>query len=634
MQKFTHLLTCTILCLSISYLAVSQDENLPENPQQVYSRVRVTMSPVQFQRMLNSGIEFDHISNEDANHFMSELSASDIKKVISFGGKVKYLVKNVMTDYLEKNAADKKNENRSKIAAFPTGFTYGSMGSFLTFDQIVAKLDWMKTTYPNLITVKQSVGTSVQGRSIWMVKISDNPTLNENEPKVFYNALHHAREPMSMTQMIYFMCYALEKYGTDPEITNMINSRELFFVPCLNPDGYVYNQSIAANGGGMWRKNRKRNSSSSYGVDLNRNYSFKWGFDNAGSSPTTTSDTYRGLSAFSEPETKAVRDFIISKPFKLILSYHAYGNYLINPYSYSTAAANPDSMLFRLRGVQLNESGVLKAGTAIQTVNYSTNGDAGDWTYGEQITKPKIFGYTPEVGTVNDGFWPVQSRIEPLCLQMLRTNINLALMAGEYYRVKIPVNQIANTIAFDLANTVSNYGFSAATTEYITFQTTNTKVLSSDTVRFSGLIIGASVNKTLRINLSAMAGTGTVSGNLVIKYLDGSTATQPVTFNHNIIPTVTTSTSRLAGELTNLEEVDNNNITLYPNPSTDVVSIKVEDYQAPMVAQILNTVGQKFSDFTIENKQAQVGVSHLKQGTYLMKIETDKGFKIVKFTKQ
>lgn len=631
MQKFTHLLTCTILCLSISYLSFSQDDNSLESPQQVYSRVRVTMSPVQFQRMLNSGVEFDHISNEDANHFMSELSASDIKKIISFGGKVKYLVKNVMTNYLEKNAVDKKNESRSKIAALPNGFTYGSMGSFLTFDQIVAKLDWMKTTYPNLITVKQSIGTSVQGRSIWMVKISDNPTVSENEPKVLYDALHHAREPMSMTQMIYFMCYALEKYGIDPEMTNMINNRELFFIPCLNPDGYVYNQSTNANGGGMWRKNRKKNSTSSYGVDLNRNYSYKWGYDNTGSSPTTTSDTYRGLSAFSEPETKAIRDFIIANPFKFVLNYHSYGNYLLNPYSYLINVTNPDSTIFRLRGIQLNENGVLKAGTAFQTVNYPANGDAIDWSHGEQITKPKIFGYTSEVGTANDGFWPVQSRIEPLCLQMLRTNINLALMAGEYYRVKVPVNQNANAIAFDLANTVSNYGFSAATTEYITFQTTNTNVLSSDTVRFSGLAIGSSVNKTLRVNLSATAGTGTVSGNLIIKYLDGSTATQPVAFNHNIVPAATTARIT-SGE--SLEETPDNKVSLYPNPATDVMSIKMEDYQSPVSAQILNSVGQKFSDFTIENKQTQVGVSHLKQGAYFMKIETEKGFKVVKFTKQ
>jgi hypothetical protein len=422
----------------------------------------------------------------------------------------------------------------------------------------------------------------------------------------------------------------LEKYGTDPEITNMINNRELFFVPCVNPDGYVYNQSIAASGGGMWRKNRKKNSSSSYGVDLNRNYGFKWGYDNVGSSPTTTSDTYRGLSAFSEPETKAVRDFIIANPFKLILSYHAYGNYLINPYSYSTAAVNPDSMLFRLRGIQLNESGVLKAGTAVQTVNYSTNGDAVDWTYGEQITKPKMFSYTPEVGTSNDGFWPVQSRIEPLCLQMLRTNINLALMAGEYYRVKASANQTATNVAFDLANTVSNYGFSAATTEYITFQTTNMNVVSSDTVRFSGLAIGASVNKLLRINLSPSAGTGTVSGNLVIKYLNGSTALQAVTFNHNI----PTTTSRITSEPVALEETPNRSISVYPNPAVDVMTISIEDYQNPLPAQILNSVGQKFSDFSIANKQTQVGVSHLKQGAYFMKIETEKGFKVVKFTKQ
>ena len=96
--------------------------------------------------------------------------------------------------------------------------------------------------YPNLITQKFSIGTSVEGRTIWAVKISDNPNVNEDEPKVGFDALVHAREPQSMATQMYFMWYLLENYGTDPEATYLINNREIYCVPCFNPDGYEYNR--------------------------------------------------------------------------------------------------------------------------------------------------------------------------------------------------------------------------------------------------------------------------------------------------------------------------------------------------------------------------------------------------------
>ena len=112
----------------------------------------------------------------------------------------------------------------------------------------------MYNLFPTLISQKFSVGTTIEGRPIYMVKISDNPTVSENEPQVLYTALHHAREPESMEQMIFFMFYLLENYGTDPEATYLVNNREMYFIPVINPDGYQYNYSTNPGGGGMWRK--------------------------------------------------------------------------------------------------------------------------------------------------------------------------------------------------------------------------------------------------------------------------------------------------------------------------------------------------------------------------------------------
>ena len=162
-----------------------------------------------------------------------------------------------------------------------------------------------------------------------MVKISNNPDVNEDKPEILYTALHHAREPMGMMQMIYYMYYLLENYGTDPEVTYLVNNREMYFIPVVNPDGYEYNRQTDPNGGGMWKKNRRKNDDGTYGVDLNRNYGpyIYWNAPNGGSSINPATDLYRGASPFSESETSAIRDFLSKKNFK-----NATNNRISNPW--------------------------------------------------------------------------------------------------------------------------------------------------------------------------------------------------------------------------------------------------------------------------------------------------------------
>ncbi|MEZ4689628.1 MAG: M14 family zinc carboxypeptidase [Ignavibacteria bacterium] len=102
------------------------------------------------------------------------------------------------------------------------------------------------------------------------------------------------------------------------------------------------------NGGGFWRKNRKLNSGTTYGVDLNRNYGTYefWNSSNNGSSTSPSSDTYRGTSPFSEIETQNAMNFVNSRNFKGVLSYHTYGNYLIRPWGY-VDAPSPDENIFQ-----------------------------------------------------------------------------------------------------------------------------------------------------------------------------------------------------------------------------------------------------------------------------------------------
>ncbi len=321
----------------------------------------------------------------------------------------------------------------SQIDFGVTGFDFGSMGGYYTLAEIEADLDEMFQLYPNLITEKFSIGTSIEGRTIWAVKISDNPNINESEPTVGFDALVHAREPQSMATQMYFMWYLLENYGTNPEATYLVNNREIYCVPCFNPDGYEYNRQTDPNGGGYWRKNR-RNNGSCYGVDLNRNFGYKWGYDNIGSSPDPCSDTYRGTAAFSEPESQAIRDLAILKNYGTHFNMHTHGGYILYPWGYINAQT-PDSLTYQEFAALLTSYSGYAYGSGGQLLGYNSNGSIRDWMYGEQTDKNKIYGYTIEIG---NAFWPLQSEIFPIAQQNLRTMIYQAFLAGEYVQLVDP----------------------------------------------------------------------------------------------------------------------------------------------------------------------------------------------------
>jgi len=391
---------------------------------------------------MNSGMQFDHFNFNKNNSIDVFIDENDFSILQTTGFNFEILIEDWYTHYanLPKMSEAEKNTELQKVEQDfgVTGFNYGSMGGFYTLAEVNAELDEMYSLFPNLITQKFSIGTTIEGRPIYMVKISDNPSVSESEPQILYTALHHAREPQSMEQMIFFMFYLLENYGTDPEATYLVNNRELYFVPVVNPDGYEYNRSTYPNGGGMWRKNR-RNNGGSYGVDLNRNYGpySYWNSSYGGSSTTPSSDTYRGTSEFSEPETMTLKNFLASKNFSNVLNYHTYGNYLIYPYG-CFPWVTADSLTFFEFASDITSYNGYSAGTAMQTVGYSVRGTSDDYAYDGDIiaNKGKIFAMTPEVGTT--GFWPTQSEILPLAIENLLPNLYYAWVAGESIHLDNP----------------------------------------------------------------------------------------------------------------------------------------------------------------------------------------------------
>lgn len=404
---------------------------------QQYQLISVPLaSPEDLTKIAALGIETDH-THFDKEHSAAQLFVStDEAELLRSNGitysvlipdwKQHYDARPVMT---EEEKAAQLAQSRNVYGV--TGFGFGSMGGYYTFAEVVAQIDTMAAQFPNLITQRFSIGTSVEGRTIWAVKISDNPNLDEPEPRVLYDALIHAREPQAMATVIYYMYYLLENYNTNPEVKYLVDNREMYFVPVVNPDGYEYNRITNPTGGGMWRKNRYAQGSTVYGVDLNRNYGYKWAYDNVGSSGTPSSETYRGPSAFSEPETQVIRDLAIAKGFKSYINYHSYNNSIIYPWGY-TNALTPDSTQYRDFAAYMARFNGYTYGTSYQTLAYNSNGTGRDWMYGEQIQKPKVFGFVFEVGGDGDGFWPSQSRIIPLAQQNIRPNLYLAWIAGGY----------------------------------------------------------------------------------------------------------------------------------------------------------------------------------------------------------
>jgi carboxypeptidase T len=404
--------------------------------QETYYRVEIQLEENTLQTLGQLGVPVEGHVRKGVS-LTTEIPYSTLVLLQNEGIEYKILIQDVAGYYVNQNqnVPDKSirnNCNNQTDYPVPQNFKLGSMAGYFTLSEIYNELDSMRSLFPTLVSQKQQIGTftSHQGRPVYFVKLSVNPDVNENEPKVYYQALVHAREPMGMQQLFFFMWYLLENYNSNAEIQYLLNNAELYFVPCANPDGYFHNQTTNPAGGGMWRKNR-RNNGTSYGVDLNRNFGYQWGYDNTGSSPDPTTDTYRGPSAFSEPETQAVKWLCETIQPLLLLDYHTYSDVLLYPWGYINQKC-PDSTLYSTYSSYLTSENNFAYGTAFETIGYNANGGSFDWYYGEVSTKDKIIGWGPEAGDPSDGFWPAQSRIEEISKNYVAMNMFAARFALKY----------------------------------------------------------------------------------------------------------------------------------------------------------------------------------------------------------
>jgi len=283
------------------------------------------------------------------------------------------------------------------VAAEPDYPAYDS--GYHTNAEMVAEIRAAQAAYPEIVQVA-SIGKSYRGRDIWVAKISDNVAEDEDEPEVLVDALHHARERLTVEQALYLLRVLTEDYATDETVRSLVDERETWIIFSVNPDGHVYDVRNFPNG--LWRKNRQPTPGSTYvGTDLNRNYDYRWGCC-GGSSKNPAAWNYRGPRPFSAPETRVVRDFVQSRvvggiqQLRVHVTLHTNGEQVLWPYGYTKTNLPPDMTRDDYRTfVAVGRAMAARNGyKPMQSSDlYVTDGDQIDWMYGRH----RIFSFTWEL---------------------------------------------------------------------------------------------------------------------------------------------------------------------------------------------------------------------------------------------
>jgi hypothetical protein len=297
----------------------------------------------------------------------------------------------------------------------------GLNGDYHSYYELEADLKSLESGHPGLAKVL-NLGQSLEGRTLYGLKVSANVGVSEPEARVLFLGCHHAREWISVEVPFLLGKYLLENYPTDSRVRNILDRSEVWIIPLLNPDGLEYSIHVYR----YWRKNRRPNDDGSIGVDLNRNYDYAWGWDDSGSSPDPDSAVYRGPAAFSERETAAVRDLFLRNDFQAMVSYHSFSQVIYYPWGYIRQPVENAARMKALAAgmaqrIQEVSGTVYRQGQS-SLLSYLTNGETTDWAFG-------LYGipaYTIELEPSNEqqgGFFNAESEILPV----FRDNLPAAL---------------------------------------------------------------------------------------------------------------------------------------------------------------------------------------------------------------
>ncbi len=286
----------------------------------------------------------------------------------------------------------------SRVAAVQNEQGYQGFRSYSEDGGIADELRQAAAAHPRLAELVQ-FGQSLQGKPLLAVQVTNQRTERTaaSRPAVMYLGAQHAREWITPEMVRRLMHHFIDSYGSDPQITRLVNTTELWFVPVANPDGYDH---TFTDDNRLWRKNLADNDGDGVitgidGVDLNRNYATKWGWDNEGSSPQPSSQTYRGIAPGSEPETQALDALFERVGFEQFVNYHSAAELLLYGIGWQVNTPSPDDTITAQMAGTDENSAIPGYDPDISAELYTTNGD----TDTHMTVEYGTLGFTPEMTT-------------------------------------------------------------------------------------------------------------------------------------------------------------------------------------------------------------------------------------------
>lgn len=315
-----------------------------------------------------------------------------------------------------------------QMKAFPRGDE-----RFHDYAELKTALQALETAHPNNAKV-HIIGKSLEGRDIMALQLNNEPASlargQSNKPGAIFMGNHHAREHLSL-EIPLMMAQWLLANKEAANVKPLLEGRDIWFIPMVNPDGAEYD--ISGNNYKMWRKNRRNNGNGTWGVDLNRNYGYQWG--TGGSSSSGSSDTYMGPTPFSEPETQVIKRFVESHlNAKILLSFHTFSELILYPWGhkYDGVENTRDRQVFEKMATTMAAWNKYKPQQSSDL--YIASGDTVDWAYGEH----NMFAFTFELSPSSmwaGGFYPGARAIDPTFNANLKPVLYLIDAADNPYKV-------------------------------------------------------------------------------------------------------------------------------------------------------------------------------------------------------
>ncbi|KAG7379313.1 hypothetical protein PHYPSEUDO_008741 [Phytophthora pseudosyringae] len=362
----------------------------------------------------------------------------------------------------------------------------GAVRGSLSVDEVEAFIDEVAAAFP-LIAQAEDLGRSVEGRPLRALCLGACYAPEDQKvPQALFTGMHHAREPISMMNLVYTIDILTSDYRNgDLAALELLTSRQLWFILVVNPDGYAHNEMAR-----VWEHNKMGQRKSGAptcdksppdaGVDLNRNYDACFARDSKGSSNDPCGDDYNGPRAFSEPETQAVRDIVVrnTSDFSVALNYHSYGKYFNLPFACQAEGepTEPNNSMFVALAREMAYFNGFSYGQSWKDSNlYTVNGETSDWMWQAH----GVFAMSPEVGPGFDvqsvpGFWPLPADVPQLSSELHYSNLHITRMAGPVYSLVVKGVQLgaiddggstSSFVSVDVA--ISNSGLRSATAELV-----------------------------------------------------------------------------------------------------------------------------------------------------------------------